>query len=37
MNTKFTKKAQNALGLSQKYAAELGHTYIGSEQSESSE
>ena len=31
MNTKFTKKAQNALGLSQKYAAELGHTYIGSE------
>ncbi len=31
MNTKFTKKAQNALGLSQKYAQELGHTYIGSE------
>ena len=31
MNTKFTKKAQNALGLSQKFAAELGHTYIGSE------
>ena len=31
MNTKFTKKAQSALGLSQKYAAELGHTYIGSE------
>ncbi len=31
MNTKFTKKAQNALELSQKYAAELGHTYIGSE------
>ena len=31
MNTKFTKKAQNALSLSQKYAQELGHTYIGSE------
>ena len=31
MNTKFTKKAQNALELSQKYAAQLGHTYIGSE------
>ena len=31
MNTKFTKKAQNALSLSQKYARELGHTYIGSE------
>ena len=31
MNSKFTKKAQNALALSQKYAAELGHTYIGSE------
>ena len=31
MNNKFTKKAQNALGLSQKFAAELGHTYIGSE------
>ncbi len=31
MNSKFTKKAQNALELSQKYAAELGHTYIGSE------
>ena len=31
MNSKFTKKAQSALGLSQKYAAELGHTYIGSE------
>ena len=31
MNCKFTKKAQNALDLSQKYACELGHTYIGSE------
>ena len=31
MNSKFTKKAQDALGLSQKFAAELGHTYIGSE------
>ena len=31
MNNKFTKKAQNVLGLSQKYAADLGHTYIGSE------
>ena len=31
MNTKFTKKAQNALELSQKFAAQLGHTYIGSE------
>ena len=31
MNSKFTKKAQNALLLAQKYAAEMGHTYIGSE------
>ena len=31
MNSKFTKKAQSALSLSQKYAADLGHTYIGSE------
>ncbi len=31
MNSKFTKKAQSALELSQKYARELGHTYIGSE------
>ncbi len=31
MNQKFTKKAQNVLNLTQKYAAELGHTYIGSE------
>ena len=31
MNSKFTKKAQSVLGLSQKFAAEFGHTYIGSE------
>ena len=31
MNAKFTKKAQNALSLSQKYAQDMGHTYIGSE------
>ena len=31
MSIHFTKKAQDALNLSMQYAAELGHTYIGSE------
>ena len=31
MNQKFTKKAQNVLNLTQKFASEMGHTYIGSE------
>ena len=31
MNNKFTKKAQNVLSLCQKFACEMGHTYIGSE------
>ncbi|MBE6542515.1 MAG: ATP-dependent Clp protease ATP-binding subunit [Ruminococcaceae bacterium] len=31
MNIGFTKKAQNALNLAQKFASEMGHTSVGSE------
>ncbi len=31
MTNRFTQKAQNVLNLSLRIAAEMGHTYIGSE------
>ena len=31
MNNRFTQKAQNTLNNALRFAAEMGHTYIGSE------